>query len=246
MKELFFKLTYILQIHHLVRLLFQRKKTTFLLFHELPLNAAQKILPYLDRYYSIITLDEYMEYCYNKTTGSMPDFPMVLTFDDGRKSNMELIQLFSSMSIRPTIYVCSDNKEQDGYELFNREDFEKAKVPYDLQAHTITHPNLKETPTKEAAYEIGHSKVMLEEMLEQPITSFAYPYGKYTERDVELAREAGYSNAVTVDFGFNDVNTDLFRLNRICISDQPSVHETAIKACGLWGYIKGALHVFRS
>ncbi|MGX1928073.1 polysaccharide deacetylase family protein [Flagellimonas sp. 2504JD4-2] len=238
MKELAFKFVFGLRLHMLFRLLFQKNKVTILLFHELPLDNAHRIVSFLNRHYEVITLDQYIGHRLHANPSELPPYSLVITFDDGRKSNMELIDIFQEHKNSPTIYVCSDRNQLDGYPLFNEKDFDRANLVYDLQAHTISHPDLKKTSDLNAETEIGRSKIDLEAKLGKQITSFAYPYGRYTPRDTELARKAGYSNAVTVDFGFNSKQTDLFRLKRICISDTPTLYETAVKTCGFWGIIR--------
>ncbi|WP_349523636.1 polysaccharide deacetylase family protein [Muricauda sp. NFXS6] len=237
MKNTAFKIFYFLRLHNLFKHLFQKDKVTILLFHELPLVNAEKIITFLNKSYSVITLDDYINYRINHSP-KLPNFPLVITFDDGRRSNLELMGLFQKFKNRPTIYVCSNKDRLDGFDLFNNGELKRARGVFDIQAHTISHPNLKEVTEKTAITEIGKCKKDLENKLGDAITSFAYPYGKYNDRDVRIVRAEGYTNAVTVDFGFNDLQTNIFRLNRICISDTPTLYETAIKACGFWGFLK--------
>ncbi|WP_034060375.1 polysaccharide deacetylase family protein [Lacinutrix jangbogonensis] len=238
MKNIIFIVMYFLGFSWLIRVLFQKKKTTILLLHELPLNNAERIIAFLNKKYSVITLETFIQAKINNKLNTLPNYPLVITFDDGRKSNMELINLFNKYENKPTIYVCSDKSELDGYYLFNDFDFETANRVYDLQGHTISHPNLLEIDEDKAIIEIGKSKTVLEKKLNKKLTSFAYPYGKYGERDVKIVEQLEYTNAVTVDFGFNDSNTDIFKLKRICLTDTPNLYEAAVKVSGLWGMFK--------
>lgn len=238
LKNFLFRTSYYIGLHKLIKYLFQRNKVTILLFHELPQDSAKAVLNFLNTNYSIISLDDYISYRINESPDKLPDYSMVLTFDDGRKSNLELIDSFKRYGNIPTIYVCAERKTLDGHDLFGENDFNLANRHFDLQAHTISHPNLKQIDLKYAKEEIIYSKSILEQKLKKNITSFAYPYGSYTQRDVQLVKEAGYTNALTADFGLNTNETSLYRLKRICISDFPNKYETAIKVCGLWGYMK--------
>ena len=69
-------------------------------------------------------------------------------------------------------------------------------------------------------------------------TAIAYPNGDYSERDIELVKSAGYRCGVTVDYGFNTVKTDLFRLKRLSVNDTGNIDELAVKASGVWAFIK--------
>src|SRR4029450_2345493 len=53
------------------------------------------------------------------------------------------------------------------------------------------------TDPAEAYGELRSSKLALEEMLDRPIMSFAYPYGRYSAVCPEEAHRAGYLTAVT-------------------------------------------------
>ena len=50
----------------------------------------------------------------------------------------------------------------------------------EVGAHSVTHPNLSKLTVASQLDEIQRSKAYLEEILDRPVTSFAYPYGCYT------------------------------------------------------------------
>jgi hypothetical protein len=108
----------------------------------------------------------------------------------------------------------------------------------DFQAHTITHPILPECSDEKAEREIRGCKTELERGYGLNVQALAFPNGDYTEREINLARKAGYCCALTVDCGFNDQNTDLFRLRRIPIPDEASVSELLVKSSGLWNLFR--------
>jgi peptidoglycan/xylan/chitin deacetylase (PgdA/CDA1 family) len=67
-----------------------------------------------------------------------------------------------------------------------------------IGAHTRSHPILSLCSEEEARREIGESKSELEQVLGQPVWAFAYPFGNSStmgEREVRLAREAGFGSA---------------------------------------------------
>jgi peptidoglycan/xylan/chitin deacetylase (PgdA/CDA1 family) len=70
----------------------------------------------------------------------------------------------------------------------------------EVGAHTKTHPVLASLPVEVQRDEIQQSKAQLEEILGQPVNSFAYPYGSrvrldYTDETVALVRAAGFDCA---------------------------------------------------
>ena len=65
----------------------------------------------------------------------------------------------------------------------------------DIGAHTVSHPTLAELSPAEQWAEMFESKRQLEELLERPVSAFAYPFGRrtdYTAETARLAREAGF------------------------------------------------------
>lgn len=85
-------------------------------------------------------------------------------------------------------------------------------------AHTVSHPILASTPADEAKREIIKSKQILEELLDEPISLFAYPNGKpnadYTHLHRNMVEEAGFSAAMSTAWGTANMATDIFQLPR--------------------------------
>jgi peptidoglycan/xylan/chitin deacetylase (PgdA/CDA1 family) len=65
----------------------------------------------------------------------------------------------------------------------------------EIGAHTVTHPFLPAHSLEKQLHEIRESKTYLEEILDRPITSFAYPYGFYDSETVNVVRECGFQYA---------------------------------------------------
>jgi peptidoglycan/xylan/chitin deacetylase (PgdA/CDA1 family) len=108
-------------------------------------------------------------------------------------------------------------------------------APYvDFQAHTRFHPVLPTCTAEEADDEICGCKSELEARFSLDIYALAFPHGDYCDRDIALAKQAGYRCAVTVDGGLNGKSTDLFRLKRIYMPDDAGPLEAVVKASGLW------------
>lgn len=92
----------------------------------------------------------------------------------------------------------------------------------EMGAHTITHPVLSSIPEAVQKDEILNSKLQLEEILGQPVASFAYPYGEradYTNQTVKIVKEAGFSLACSNFKGVVQPGVDLFQLPRFVVGD---------------------------
>jgi peptidoglycan/xylan/chitin deacetylase (PgdA/CDA1 family) len=108
----------------------------------------------------------------------------------------------------------------------------------EFQAHTRLHPILPRCSLQKARDEIAGCRADLERSLKRKVYAFAYPNGDYSDRDVALVREAGYSCALTIDAGSNDRQTDAYRLKRILIEDDLGDTELMVRASGLWDACK--------
>jgi peptidoglycan/xylan/chitin deacetylase (PgdA/CDA1 family) len=99
-------------------------------------------------------------------------------------------------------------------------------------SHTRFHPILPMCTDAEAEAEIAGSKSEVEALAGAPCRHFAYPNGAYTERDVRLARDAGFDSARTVDVGWVGRRTDPHRLPTLSVADDVSVTELAAELAG--------------
>jgi peptidoglycan/xylan/chitin deacetylase (PgdA/CDA1 family) len=148
-----------------------------------------------------------------------------------RIPNRERIKAFSDAGFE-------QNKEFGSPEALQKWQIEEMKPYVNFQSHTRYHPILPTCTEKEAREELFRSKTELEEHYKLKINAISYPNGDYSFRDIQLAKEAGYRCGLTVDFGFNTLKTDIFRLKRISIHEAANKNELIVKASGLWGFLE--------
>jgi peptidoglycan/xylan/chitin deacetylase (PgdA/CDA1 family) len=107
-----------------------------------------------------------------------------------------------------------------------------------IGAHTVSHPILARIDEPAAVQELRRSKATLEDLLGQPVRSFAYPNGRpgrdYLPRDVVLARQAGFELAVSTAHGAAGAGADVFQLPRFTPWDRPRWAFGARMAKNLW------------
>jgi peptidoglycan/xylan/chitin deacetylase (PgdA/CDA1 family) len=89
----------------------------------------------------------------------------------------------------------------------------------DVGAHTMSHALLSAHTKDFQQAEIRQSKVYLEELLGNPVTSFCYPFGKYSEETVSLVREAGFTCACSIIKERVQRRSDRFQLPRFSVLD---------------------------
>lgn len=122
----------------------------------------------------------------------------------------------------------------------------------DVGAHTVTHQILANLDRESAAAEIGHSREILERIVQRPVVLFAYPNGQpgdFTPEHQEILRRQGFLGAVTTVPKLNEIHDGLFDLGRICVGPELAVdiHHFAMKISGVNTAVRSLLrspHVF--
>lgn len=89
-----------------------------------------------------------------------------------------------------------------------------------IGAHTVSHPILAAMSDRAARNDIANGKRELEQLLQAPVTLFAYPNGKagrdYGPAHVEIVKSLGFTAALATDWGVArpGAGLDLFQLPR--------------------------------
>lgn len=76
---------------------------------------------------------------------------------------------------------------------------EVAASGIEIGAHSRTHPEMDRLPAAALADQTAGPKAELEDRLGAPVTSFAYPYGRYDRRVRDAVAAAGYRAACTMN-----------------------------------------------
>ncbi len=108
MHQLLFKILRYSGLPFLFREVVQRPRVTIVMMHDISLPAARQAFSYWKRHYNIITMQDYLNACKDKSVHQLPPKSLVLTFDDGHKGNFELLPLIEELEIPITIFLCSD------------------------------------------------------------------------------------------------------------------------------------------
>lgn len=142
---------------------------------------------------------------------------IMLTFDDNYQSWYDGLPMFDRLGAKVTFYVNTMSfrdraNDADISRFFSR--ISAAPEPtltvdelrclfeagHTIGAHTHTHPNLAAVPLEEAKNEIRTSKSILEDILREPVTHFAYPFGMRRHFSRHLMRycfESGFKTVAT-------------------------------------------------
>jgi len=94
-------------IAKLFRLMFAMKGVTIIMYHKPDAETFNKHMTYLVKKYSLISLKELQNAIENKDFKCIPNYALVVTFDDGWKENFNLIPYFKNYNFKPTIFLTS-------------------------------------------------------------------------------------------------------------------------------------------
>jgi peptidoglycan/xylan/chitin deacetylase (PgdA/CDA1 family) len=148
---------------------------------------------------------------------------IVVSFDDGYTSCFEQgLSVLERFGCKAILFLVSgrigktNDWDKTGESLMDKSQIrEWLAAGHSIGSHTVSHPDLTRLSANQAREEIGASRKSLEDTFGLAVTHFSYPNGTYGERTIELVREAGYSTALTTEFGVNDAATDRYKLRRI-------------------------------
>ena len=110
----------------------------------------------------------------------------------------------------------------------------------DFGSHSVTHADLALLPEEEARRELRNSKESLEADIGRQVVALSFPYGSWGERELRLAREAGY------EFCFDSTPETVFSafksglIGRVDVQPTDSTLEFRLKVCGAYRWVRWA------
>jgi peptidoglycan/xylan/chitin deacetylase (PgdA/CDA1 family) len=175
--------------------------------------------------YETVTVSELASVIRNG--GYLPPKPVVITFDDGFLGVYQnALPVLEEYGFRGVVYLISGTVGTDlsyGY-LQEEEILALAERGWEIGSHSISHSNLK-TTSLGLRNEVEGSREYLEERLDLPIRSFAYPYNVANAWIRQRVEEYGYDSAVGVDIFNSHPPERLFFLSRRAVLRGTSARE---------------------
>lgn len=138
-------------------------------------------------------------------------------------THLKQIDETSRENLIRTLELITNKKELHDNERFIL-DWEQVKEMIegniDFGSHGISHRILTMFDDQIIRNELVKSKDLIEIKTGEPIRTFSYPNGNYSNTVINYVKEAGYDLAFTVDHGINTLQTDPYRLKRINIHEE--------------------------
>lgn len=231
--------------------------TRFLCFHDIRREAAEAFrdkMLFLKKSTNVVSLSDFF-----KGRLSLTRLNIVITFDDGYKSWKEIaMPVMRDLGLPGTFFVSSgfvglSPQEQLRFVAerlklphqtsgsLSREELKQlADAGFTIGGHTHSHCDLAAAENGTLIkQELLHDKNCLEDVTGQKIEYFAYPFGHFENKYVDLAsllEESGFLAAVTVRPGFNQTVSGAERFHLRRDLTDASLPDTAFKARTLGNY----------
>lgn len=168
----------------------------------------------VDHGYHAISPDEL--YAFLEGKGTLPDRPVLITFDDGYVDNYtNAYPILKKYNLKATIFIVTGFvSERKGYLTWDQlREMEQHGIT--AQSHTVTHAPLPELSDERIREELVVSKQQAEAELGHPIEFIAYPTGVHDLHIVGIAKEAGYKGGFTVKYGNVDRSSNVYAMERV-------------------------------
>lgn len=153
--------------------------------------------------------------------GLLPAKPVVLTFDDGYRSQYTVAYPTLRRYRWPGVLylVPSNTRIVSGPTVAQVR--RMLAAGWELGSHTIHHRDLRTLRGDALTAEVTGARAVLRRMFGGPVNSFCYPGGDYDADAIAAVRRAGYTSATTVAPGLAS-RAKPYELDRIRVDDSDS------------------------
>lgn len=142
--------------------------------------------------------------------GVLPQHGVILTFDDADVSFLEYaMPTLEDLDFPSTLFAVAGKLGQraswvkdsrNAIPLMSGQQLRSLPSHrIEIGSHSMSHRKLTELTESQAFTDLRDSRAALEDLLDRPILSLAYPHGHYSTRIMEMASSAGYVNAYSTD-----------------------------------------------
>ncbi len=163
--------------------------------------------------YHAVTLDTVYRAWHGR--GSLPVHPIVISFDDGYQSQYDHARATLERLHWPGVL----NLEVHNVDLkggLSRDQVARmVRDGWEVDAHTLTHPDLTALDQRTLRHEVAGSRRWLRRVFGVSVRFFAYPAGRYDATVEAAVKRAGYRAATTTQLGVASPREDPYALPRV-------------------------------
>lgn len=160
---------------------------------------------------------------------SLPEKPLVITFDDGYRDNYEnAFPALQAHGMKATFFVVMDfiNAQRPEYMTWDMLR-EMHNAGMSVEAHGVDHTSLKKRTRDDLVFQALRCYESLQNELGQRARFISYPAGQYDDTTIDVFRSAGYWAGITTLQGATQASDDLFELRRVRVRGTTSPDELA-------------------
>ncbi|GIH77911.1 polysaccharide deacetylase family protein [Planobispora longispora] len=164
---------------------------------------------------------------------SIPERPVVVTFDDGYEDfHSQALPVLERHDFPATVFLTSGwvsdaGKDAAGRPLDRTLSWSQAREAVscgiEFGGHSHSHPQLDQLPDDRLRQELRRNKALLEDRLGVPVATMAYPYGYSSARVRREVRRAGYWAACAVNNAIAADRHDVLAMPRLTVTDGTSM-----------------------
>ena len=140
--------------------------------------------------YQGVTLDQVMGAWFHG--GTLPAKPIVITFDNGYIPQVTFAPSVLSQYGWPGVL---NEITQNHLDYAHIEDV--LRLGWEVDSHSVSHPNLTAIPLAALAYQVDYSRSFLRRTFHIPVNSFCYPSSLYSAAVIAAVKADGYTSATT-------------------------------------------------
>jgi peptidoglycan/xylan/chitin deacetylase (PgdA/CDA1 family) len=154
----------------------------------------------------------------------LPKNPIILTFDDGYKDfYTQAFPILQKYNFTGVLYIIPKFILNFPNRYVSMEEIKEiSSYGIEIGNHTYTHADIRQLPSKSLLESIEKTQVFIKDLIGITPISFAYPAGKYTQKELDLIKETPIMFAVTTKSGVSDF-ADYYQLRRIRIDNRISL-----------------------
>ncbi len=131
---------------------------------------------------------------------------VLITFDDGDLGwSLHAAPLLKQFGCRAVFFVTPALIGKPGYCSWEQIR-QLSELGHTIGTHGLTHQFLPDMDEQDCAFELAESKRVLEQQLGITVTSLSFPGGRFGDRELRLARQAGYQQCFTSEPGRADLS----------------------------------------
>jgi peptidoglycan/xylan/chitin deacetylase (PgdA/CDA1 family) len=147
----------------------------------------------------------------------LPRRPVVISFDDGYRSWAHAaFPALRDLNWPGVLNLAVKNLQVSGG-ISPKQVRRLIKAGWELDAHTVTHPDLTTLGDRELSREVAGSRRKLQRLFHVPVDFFCYPSGRYDGRVIAAVRRAGFLGATTTVEGLATPGRP-YELSRVRVS----------------------------